>query len=77
MKEHCNKRISECSGGTKRKVSFIISVIGDPCVVLLDEPSSGMDARSKRFLWNIIIYSFQVCMMYTIKENVYLVLQCY
>lgn len=59
MKEHCDKRISECSGGTKRKVSFTISVIGDPCVVLLDEPSCGMDTRSKRFLWNIIMYNFQ------------------
>ena len=61
MKEHGHKRINDCSGGTKRKVSFIISVIGNPRVVLLDEPSCGMDATSKRFLWDIIIYSFQVC----------------
>lgn len=59
MKEHGHKRINDCSGGTKRKVSFIISVIGNPRVVLLDEPSCGMDATSKRFLWDIIIYSFQ------------------
>lgn len=59
MKDHCHKRISECSGGTKRKVSFTISVIGNPYVVLLDEPSCGMDATSKRFLWNNIMCNFQ------------------
>lgn len=59
MKEHANKRASTCSGGTRRKLSFAMSMVGNPAVVLLDEPSTGMDPRSKRFLWDTILASFQ------------------
>lgn len=60
MKEHANKRASTCSGGTRRKLSFAMSMVGNPAVVLMDEPSTGMDPRSKRFLWDTILASFQV-----------------
>ena len=42
------------SGGNKRKLCVGIALIGRPQLVLLDEPSSGMDAASKRFLWAVI-----------------------
>ena len=42
------------SGGNKRKLCVAIALIGSPSLVLLDEPSSGMDAASKRFLWSVI-----------------------
>lgn len=42
------------SGGNKRKLCVGIALIGSPQLVLLDEPSSGMDAASKRFLWAVI-----------------------
>lgn len=37
-----------------------MAMIGGPKVVLMDEPSTGMDPRSKRFLWDTILASFQV-----------------
>ncbi|KAM6179073.1 glucosylceramide transporter ABCA12 isoform 2-T2 [Rhynchocyon petersi] len=43
-----------CSYGTKRKVSTALALIGRPSILLLDEPSSGMDPKSKRHLWRII-----------------------
>lgn len=39
------------SGGNKRKLSLGIALMGNPSVLLLDEPSSGMDAASKRIMW--------------------------
>src|SRR6218665_1490370 len=42
------------SGGTKRKLSTAIALIGRPRVIFLDEPSSGMDPTARRHLWNTL-----------------------
>ncbi|OGM40305.1 ABC transporter [Aspergillus bombycis] len=42
------------SGGNKRKLSLGIALMGNPTVLLLDEPSSGMDAASKRVMWKTL-----------------------
>ena len=57
--EHADKFTKDCSGGTKRKLSYAMSMLGAPAVVLLDEPSTGMDPQSKRFVWDTITASFQ------------------
>lgn len=57
--EHADKRTEHCSGGTRRKLSYALAMLGAPSVVLLDEPSTGMDPKSKRFLWDTILAGFQ------------------
>jgi len=42
------------SGGNKRKLSVGLALIGDPKIVFLDEPSTGMDPQSRRFMWDLI-----------------------
>ncbi|GAB5359398.1 hypothetical protein AAMO2058_000540400 [Amorphochlora amoebiformis] len=42
------------SGGNKRKLSVGIALVGNPPVVFLDEPSTGMDPGSRRFMWDLI-----------------------
>ncbi|KAM9804931.1 glucosylceramide transporter ABCA12 [Neosynchiropus ocellatus] len=42
------------SCGTRRKLSTAMALVGHPQILLLDEPSSGMDPRTKRHLWKII-----------------------
>lgn len=42
------------SGGNKRKLSVAIAMIGNPPVVLLDEPSTGMDPKARRNMWKVI-----------------------
>lgn len=42
------------SGGMKRKLSVAMAFCGGSKVVLLDEPTSGMDPFSRRFTWNVI-----------------------
>lgn len=54
LQEHKNKLVKKLSGGTKRKLSLGIALIANPSVLLLDEPSSGMDAAAKRSLWDTL-----------------------
>ncbi|CAH6793029.1 phospholipid-transporting ATPase ABCA3 [Phodopus roborovskii] len=44
----------DLSGGMKRKLSIIIALIGDTKVVILDEPTSGMDPVSRRTTWDLL-----------------------
>lgn len=41
--KHIDKRVLEYSGGNKRKLSTAIALIGNPVVIYLDEPTTGMD----------------------------------
>ncbi|KFK37012.1 hypothetical protein AALP_AA4G200700 [Arabis alpina] len=52
--KHSHKPSFTLSGGNKRKLSVAIAMIGDPPIVILDEPSTGMDPVAKRFMWDVI-----------------------
>jgi ABC-type multidrug transport system ATPase subunit len=52
---HRTKLAMRLSGGMKRKLCVAIALIGDPKVVLLDEPSAGLDPVSRRNLWTVIL----------------------
>ncbi|PQE22561.1 abc transporter protein [Rutstroemia sp. NJR-2017a BVV2] len=49
-----SRMAAKLSGGNKRKLSLGIALIGNPTVLLLDEPSSGMDAAAKRIMWKTL-----------------------
>lgn len=49
-----NKQAGTYSGGNKRKLSVAIAMIGNPAIVFLDEPSTGMDPDARRFMWSVI-----------------------
>jgi ABC-type multidrug transport system ATPase subunit len=48
------KLANSLSGGNKRKVSLAIALIGEPEIVFLDEPSTGMDPVSRRTMWDVL-----------------------
>jgi ATP-binding cassette subfamily A (ABC1) protein 3 len=52
---HRRKLSMRLSGGMKRKLCVAIALIGDPEVVLLDEPSAGLDPVSRHNLWQVIL----------------------
>lgn len=45
---------SDLSGGSKRKLSVAIALIGNSKLVVLDEPTAGMDLSARRKLWNML-----------------------
>ena len=49
-----NKISGRLSGGNKRKLTVAISFLGNPPIILLDEPSNGMDPEARRFMWSVI-----------------------
>ncbi|KAL3669965.1 hypothetical protein V7S43_005338 [Phytophthora oleae] len=49
-----DKLAGSLSGGNKRKLSVAIAMIGSPSILFLDEPSTGMDPVSRRFMWDVI-----------------------
>lgn len=54
---HQHKRVSECSGGNKRRVSVAVSFMGNPDVVLMDEPSSGTRHKGHKIIRTKTIYT--------------------
>ncbi|KHJ96150.1 ABC transporter, ATP-binding protein [Oesophagostomum dentatum] len=51
---YANVKSRALSGGTKRKLSMAQALIGDPDLLLLDEPTTGMDPNSRMLLWEMI-----------------------
>lgn len=49
-----DKQTGKYSGGMKRRLSVAISLIGDPKVVYMDEPSTGLDPASRNMLWSVV-----------------------
>jgi len=54
LRDFENIRAEQLSGGNKRKLSVAMALIGNPPIIFLDEPSTGVDPKAKRFMWSIV-----------------------
>ncbi|MFF1877732.1 ATP-binding cassette domain-containing protein [Leifsonia sp. NPDC058230] len=53
--EASRKRVKTYSGGMRRRLDLAISLVATPPVIFLDEPTTGLDARSRQTLWAMIL----------------------
>ena len=55
LEEKAGARVSTLSGGQKQRLSLACGLIGDPEILFLDEPTTGLDPQSRRQTWDIVL----------------------
>ncbi|XP_043768571.1 phospholipid-transporting ATPase ABCA7 isoform X9 [Cervus elaphus] len=55
LPQHADQPAGTYSCGNKRKLATAMALVGDPALVFLDEPTTGMDPGARRFLWNSLL----------------------
>ncbi|MEW1961184.1 ABC transporter ATP-binding protein [Microbacterium sp. NPDC077644] len=48
------RRIVKCSGGEQQRVKFALALVSDPDILVLDEPTAGMDVTARRHFWDVM-----------------------
>jgi ABC-2 type transport system ATP-binding protein len=54
LTREARKPVSTYSGGMRRRLDLAMTLVGDPRVIFLDEPTTGLDPRSRRGMWDVI-----------------------
>ncbi|KZE40439.1 ABC transporter ATP-binding protein [Microbacterium sp. T32] len=54
IRDLANRRVGLCSGGEQQRLRFAMALVSDPALLILDEPTTGMDVEARRSFWNAI-----------------------
>ena len=54
LEEYRQKKIKTLSGGTQRRIFIALALLGDPPILVLDEPTAGLDPAARRAVWDLI-----------------------
>lgn len=48
------RKVSKCSGGEQQRIKFALALVADPDILVLDEPTAGMDVTARRHFWDVM-----------------------
>jgi ABC-2 type transport system ATP-binding protein len=54
LTEIARRRVAKCSGGEQQRVKFALALVADPDILVLDEPTAGMDVNARRHFWDVM-----------------------
>ena len=54
LEDYMDRKVMNLSGGWKRKTAIVCAIIHQPKILLLDEPTAGLDTRSRHMLWELV-----------------------
>ena len=54
LTEAADRRVAEYSGGMTRRLDLAMTLVGEPAIIFLDEPTTGLDPRSRRTVWDTV-----------------------
>ncbi len=54
LRDRARDEVGRLSGGNQQRVNIAVGLLGDPAVLLLDEPSSSLDPRQREILWEFV-----------------------
>jgi ABC-2 type transport system ATP-binding protein len=54
LADSADRLVSTYSGGMRRKLDLAMTLVGNPRIIFLDEPTTGLDPRSRRTMWDIV-----------------------
>lgn len=55
LREKAGEQFKDLSGGLKQRLGIAVALVNDPEVVFLDEPTTGLDPRARRDVWNVLL----------------------
>ncbi len=55
LTEKKNAKVEKLSGGQRQRLAIGVAIIGDPQLIFMDEPTTGLDPQSRRNIWDMIV----------------------